>query len=79
MFHQTQDKAYLYAEYYQHINNFTFTAGVGAQYTAFHFRESNQGNRLVELSSTGIGDILNKFKSPVTLRFFVMADGTVTV
>ena len=44
VFHQRQDKAYFFAEYYQRINNFTFTAGAGAQYTSFHFRESNQGN-----------------------------------
>lgn len=45
VFHQRQDNAYFFAEYYQRINNFTFTAGMGAQYTAFHFRESDQGNR----------------------------------
>jgi len=44
MFHQKQDKAYFFAEYYQRIKKFTFTAGMGAQYTSFHFRESNQGN-----------------------------------
>ena len=44
VFHQKQDKAYFFAEYYQRINNFTFTAGAGAQYTSFHFRESGQGN-----------------------------------
>ena len=45
VFHQRQDNAYFFAEYYQRLNKFTFTAGIGAQYTAFHFRESNQGNR----------------------------------
>lgn len=45
VFHQKQDNAYFFAEYYQRINNFTFTAGIGAQYTSFHFRESDQGNR----------------------------------
>lgn len=44
VFHQKQAKAYFFAEYYQRINNFTFTAGIGTQYTSFHFRESNQGN-----------------------------------
>ena len=44
VFHQKQDKAYFFAEYYQRVNNFTFTAGAGAQYTSFRFRESNQGN-----------------------------------
>lgn len=43
VFHQKQDNAYFFAEYYQRINSFTFTVGMGAQYTAFHFRESNQG------------------------------------
>lgn len=45
VFHQKQDNAYFFAEYYQRISDFTFTAGMGAQYTSFHFRESNQGNR----------------------------------
>lgn len=45
VFHQKQDNAYFFAEYYQRINSFTFTAGAGAQYTSYHFRESNQGNR----------------------------------
>lgn len=44
VFHQRQDNAYFFAEYYQRINKFTFTAGMGAQFTAFKFRESNQGN-----------------------------------
>lgn len=44
VFHQKQDKAYFFAEYYQRINNFTFTAGIGTQYTSFHLRESGQGN-----------------------------------
>lgn len=45
VYHQKQDDAYFFAEYYQRIRNLTFTAGLGVQYTAFHFRESNQGNR----------------------------------
>ncbi len=45
VFHQKQDNAYFFAEYYQRVNKFTFTAGIGTQYTSFHFRESNQGNR----------------------------------
>lgn len=44
MFHQRQDQAYFFAEYYQKVRNFTFTAGLGAQYTDFLFRESHQGN-----------------------------------
>lgn len=44
VYHQKQDNAYFFAEYYQRINDFTFTAGIGTQYATFHFRESNQGN-----------------------------------
>lgn len=44
VFHQKQDKVYFFAEYYQLIRKFTFTAGIGTQYTSFHFHESNQGN-----------------------------------
>ncbi len=44
IFHQRQDKLYLFAEYYQRINKVSLTAGLGAQYTDFMFKESNQGN-----------------------------------
>ncbi|MCM1450653.1 MAG: hypothetical protein NC102_00120 [Clostridium sp.] len=44
VFHQRQDKAYFFAEYFRRVKKFTFTAGLGAQYTSFHFKESNQGN-----------------------------------
>lgn len=44
VYHQRQDKAYFFAEYYQHIKDFTLTAGIGIQYTDFLFRETNQGN-----------------------------------
>lgn len=44
VFHQRQDKAYLFVEYFQRLNRFTITAGVGAQYTDFLFRETKQGN-----------------------------------
>jgi len=44
IFHQRQDKVYFFAEYFQRIKKFTFTAGIGAQYTDFLFKESNQGN-----------------------------------
>lgn len=43
IFHQRQDKVYLFAEYFRKINKFTFTAGLGAQYTNFLFRETNLG------------------------------------
>lgn len=44
IFHQRQDKAYFFAEYFQRLNKFTLTAGLGAQYTDFRFRETGQGN-----------------------------------
>ncbi len=44
VFHQRQDKVYFFAEYFQRVKKFTFTAGIGAQYTDFLFKESNQGN-----------------------------------
>lgn len=44
VFHQRQDRVYFFAEYFQRINKFTLTAGLGAQYTDFLFRETNQGN-----------------------------------
>lgn len=44
VYHQRQDKAYFFAEYYQRIKDFTLTAGMGIQYTDFLFRETNQGN-----------------------------------
>lgn len=43
VFHQRQDKAYLFAEYFQRINKFSLTAGLGAQYTSFLFKETRQG------------------------------------
>lgn len=44
IFHQRQDKVYFFAEYFQRVKKFTYTAGLGAQYTDFLFKESNQGN-----------------------------------
>jgi len=44
IFHQRQDKVYFFAEYFQRIKKFTFTAGLGAQYTDFLFKESGQGS-----------------------------------
>jgi len=43
VFHQRQDKVYFFAEYFRRIKKFTFTAGIGAQYTDFLFKESGQG------------------------------------
>lgn len=44
VFHQRQDKVYFFAEYFHRVNKFTFTAGLGAQYTDFLFRETNLGS-----------------------------------
>ncbi len=44
VFHQRQDKVYFFAEYFRRVRKFTFTAGLGLQYTDFKFRESGQGN-----------------------------------
>lgn len=44
VFHQRQDKVYFFAEYFQRINSVTLTAGLGARYTDFLFRETRQGN-----------------------------------
>ncbi len=44
VYHQRQDKVYFFSEYFQRINKVTLTAGIGAQYTDFKFRETGQGN-----------------------------------
>lgn len=44
IFHQRQDKVYFFAEYYRRFGNWTATAGIGAQYTDFLFKESGRGN-----------------------------------
>ena len=44
IFHQRQDKVYFFTEYFQRIKNFTLTAGIGAQYTDFRFKETEQGS-----------------------------------
>ena len=44
IFHQRQDKVYLFAEYFHRFGKWTATAGMGAQYTDFLFRESDRGN-----------------------------------
>ncbi|MDE6556469.1 MAG: outer membrane beta-barrel family protein [Duncaniella sp.] len=44
VFHQRQDKVYFFAEYFQRLDKFTFTAGLGAQYTDFLFRETGLGS-----------------------------------
>lgn len=44
VFHQRQDKAYFFAEYFHRFGSLTATAGLGLQYTDFKFRESDSGN-----------------------------------
>lgn len=44
IFHQRQDKAYFFAEYYHHINKVSLTTGMGANFTSFKFAETGQGN-----------------------------------
>lgn len=44
IFHQRQDKVYLFAEYFHRFGKWTATAGMGVQYTEFLFEESNKGN-----------------------------------
>lgn len=44
IFHQSQDKVYIFAEYFRKIDKFTITGGLGAQYTTFNFRETSQGS-----------------------------------
>ncbi|MDE6383526.1 MAG: outer membrane beta-barrel family protein [Paramuribaculum sp.] len=44
IFHQRQDKVYLFAEYFHRIGKWTATAGMGVQYTGFLFKETNRGN-----------------------------------
>lgn len=52
IFHQRQDKVYFFGEYYQRIKKVTLTAGFGAQYTDFHFKETEQGNSSWNLRPT---------------------------
>ena len=44
IFHQRQDKVYFFAEYFQRFGRWSATAGIGAQYTDFLFKESDRGN-----------------------------------
>ena len=44
VFHQRQDKVYFFAEYFHRFGKWTATAGIGAQYTSFHFKEYDRGN-----------------------------------
>lgn len=44
VFHQRQDKVYFFVEYFQRFGKWSATAGIGAQYTDFLFKESDRGN-----------------------------------
>lgn len=44
IFHQRQDKVYLFAEYFHRFGKWTATAGMGVQYTDYLFKETNQGS-----------------------------------
>lgn len=43
VFHQRQDKIYLFTEYFHQFGKWTATAGMGVQYADILFRETNQG------------------------------------
>ena len=44
IFHQKQNRYYVFAEYFHRFDKWTTTAGMGVQYTDFIFKETNQGN-----------------------------------
>jgi hypothetical protein len=44
IFHQRKDDVYFFGEYFYRIKKVTLSAGLGAQYTDFKFRETGQGN-----------------------------------
>lgn len=44
VFHQRQDKVYFFAEYFRRFGKWSTTAGIGAQYTDFLFKESDRGS-----------------------------------
>lgn len=44
VFHQRQDRVYLFAEYFRRFGKWTATAGMGVQYTDFLFKENDRGN-----------------------------------
>lgn len=44
IFHQRQDKVYFYAEYFRRMGKWSATVGMGAQYTDFLFKETDEGN-----------------------------------
>lgn len=44
LFHQRQERVYVFAEYFRRMGKWTATVGAGLQYTSFRFRESGRGN-----------------------------------
>lgn len=44
VFHQSQDRLHFFGEYSRTIGKVNLTAGVGAQYSRFRFRETDRGN-----------------------------------
>lgn len=44
IFHQSQNRLYLFAEYFRRFGRWTVTAGMGVHYTDFIFKESGKGN-----------------------------------
>ena len=44
VFHQRQDKVYMFGEYFRGLGRVTVTAGLGAQYTSYLFEESDRGS-----------------------------------
>lgn len=43
IFHQRQNRAYMFSEYFHRLGKWSLAGGVGLQYTDFFFRESGQG------------------------------------
>ena len=69
IFHQRQDKVYLFAEYFHRINKFTFTAGIGGQYTDFLFKETDQGNHSWNLRPQATVTYSPDSKNQIRLNF----------
>ncbi|MEE0977892.1 MAG: hypothetical protein UH625_00625 [Muribaculaceae bacterium] len=44
IFHQSQDRLYIFSEYFQRMGKWSATAGIGVQYTSFRLQESGRGN-----------------------------------
>lgn len=44
VYHQRQDRVYIFTEYFHRLGRLSLTGGLGAQFTSFKFRETGQGN-----------------------------------